>query len=167
MNYLKDGIPIIKYLECHKSNSNTNNINDYISGLPSQKYFFSKKQRNNIINQFIINKIYYDLFNKTNYIIIKGKLVNDLDQNIFKLKVKFFYPNVLLNCNLKNSKAYIQSYIYCKYKYKITKDILMENQLITSEITNYSLILINSETLILNDINQYNRDNEFNIIKIN
>lgn len=161
VNYLKDEIPIIKYLECHKYISYINNINDNISGLPSEKYFLSKIPGNKIINQFIINKIYYDLFGKTNYIIIKGKLMNNLNKNIFKLKIKFSIPNMDLDCSLKMSNASIQSYISCKYQNQITKHILIENQISVSEITNYSLILINSETLILNDIIKFDGDNEY------
>jgi hypothetical protein len=149
VNYLNDGFPIKKNLDCKKIHYHNINMDKSISGLPSYKYMNSKNQVNQLNNQFIINKIYSDYINKTNYIILKGKLLFNLDIDITNLKIHFLSPKGTLICNLENSKSFFQAYIYCNSHRYLNYDLFVENQIIYSDSYNYSLILINSETLIL------------------
>ena len=150
VSYLFVGVPIIKYMKCQKIHYKINNNLDVsISSLPLNKRFISKNQKIN--NQFIIDKIYYDYIDKNKFIIIKGRIAYNIDADIFDLKVHFLYPKISLICNLESSKTYIQTYLYCLFPMNLNDidniNILLENQIISSESYNYNLILINSETL--------------------
>ena len=147
--YLNDEVPIIKNLECHKIKNNVNNDEIYIAGLPKSLWVYSKKN-DDIPNQFIIKKIYKDLIENKEYIIIKGKLYNDLNIDMFNLKINFFSPKLSLYCFIKSTKKYIQAYIYCLDKTKINEEIVIENQIIYTDNYDLCLLIVNNETFLQN-----------------
>ena len=127
-----------------------------------------------IPNQFIISKIYEEFINEKKYIIIKGKLSDDLTSDIYNLKIFFIYPKKKAKCFIKTANKSIQAYIYCNAAKKNYSKILINNQILYSDNCNESLLLINKEIFyqnyqILNNIKLNNdiiKQNKFLLIKI-
>ena len=111
-------------------------------------------------NQFIISKIYTEFINKKNFIIIKGKVFDDLKLDLYDLKILLIYPKKIVKCFIKSTNKIIQAYIYCNIGEKNYKKILISNQIIYSENCNGSLLLINKEIFYQNYqiINNRTRD---------
>jgi hypothetical protein len=119
-----------------------------------------------IPNQFIISKIFKEFINETNFIIIKGKLFDDLKYDMDNLKIYLIYPKKSIKCFIKSTNKYIQAYIYCIGGRINHKKILINNQIIYSKNCNESLLLINKEIYYQNYhiINTMKIDND-DIIK--
>ena len=98
-----------------------------------------------IPNQFIINKIYKESINETNFIVIKGQFFDDLKFEIYNLEIFLIYPERSVNCFIKSTSKYIQAYIYCNIGKTNFKEILINNQIIYSKNCKESLLLINKE----------------------
>ena len=118
---------------------------NYISGLPN-KLWISKKRNIEITNIFIITRIVLDDINPKQIIII-GKLINNLQNDLNNLIIRFISPNFEINCSIKSISKEVQAQIYCINKRKIIKSqFLMENQAIYTD--DGILLLINEETFI-------------------
>ena len=113
-------------------------------------------------NQFIISKIFKEFINETNFIIIKGKVFDDLIYDLYNLKIFFIYPEKTVKCFIKAANKYIQAYIYCNAGKINYNKILINNQIIYSENFNESLLLINKEIYFQNYqiINNIKIDND-------
>ena len=162
--YLNNEKPILENFECGKLNHSNNNneildINKINSNLNKCNHIDVS-----IPNQFIISKIYREFINKTNFIIIRGKLFDNLKCDIYNLTLFLIYPKESLNCFIKSASNYIQAYIYCKSSTK-KKKISINNQIIYSNNCHESLLLINKEIYFQNYqiINSFKID--INIIK--
>ena len=139
-----NNFPIERDLNCkisfEKQNSKIN-----ISGLP-KKLWMSKNMNNNITNIFILSRIILDEVFK-NKVILIGKLVKNLKNDLKDLTINYIYPSFTLNCYIESVSKEILSYIYCTYdKEIINSEILLENQVLYSENNNELLLLINEET---------------------
>ena len=147
--YSNNEQPILKNFQCNKLiNDNYNlilDINKINENLSKCNYL-----DNVIPNQFVILRIYNEFINNTNFIIIKGKLYNDLNFDLNDLKIYLIYPKKLVNCFIKSTNKNIQSYIYCNNGKEYYKEILINNQIIYSENCDKSLLLINKEIFYQN-----------------
>jgi len=143
--YLNNEQPILKNFLCDKLINYNNNypildINKLNINLIQFKCF-----DDNIPNQFIISKIYSEYINKTNFIIIKGKLFDELKFDLYNLQIFLIYPQKSIKCFIKSTNKYIQAYIYCRVGNINSKEILINNQIIYSKNSNENLLLINKE----------------------
>ena len=160
--YSNNKLPILKDFLCYKIiYDNNNNSNLVINILNIDLIKCSSYFDDAIPNQFIISKIYKDFINETDFIIIKGKLFDDLQFDIYNLKIYLIYPKKSIKCFIKSTNKYIQAYIYCNERKTNYKNILINNQIIYSEKCNESLLLINKEIYyqnyqIINNISMYN-----------
>ena len=162
VNYENDIQPIIKNVNCYKINSYDINKNILISGLPKNNSELLKSHNNEISNIFIISKIYMEKRNYSNFIVIKGKIIHDLDYNLFDLKIYFNYPKKSLLCNIHSGTKNIQFYINCKIFKYYKEDIIVENQIIYSNDFDYNLLLINNETFLQN-YRTFKNNNDYQI----
>lgn len=118
-----------------------------------------------IPNQFIILKIYNEFINKTNFIIIKGKVFDNLKFDLFNLKILLIYPKKTIKCFIKSTNKIVQAYIYCNIGKEKYNKILIYNQIIYSDNCNESLLLINKEIYYQNYQIISNKTIDMNIIK--
>lgn len=160
--YKNDNKPIINMANCVKTNYFDINKIMLISGLPNDKYEFIGNKKKEISNTFIISRNFLEKKNNKHFIIIKGRIDYDLNNDILDLRIKFHYPNKLLTCKLKSGSRFVQAYIVCEVSTSNIKFIFAENQLIYSKSFDYNLLLINNETLFQNYRN-YNNNNDYNI----
>lgn len=163
--YKNDKYPIIKTVNCIKSTYYDINKNILISGLPDNNFENIQNKKEELSNIFIISKIYVETKKNTNFITIKGKLNNDLNNDIIDLGIKFKYPNKQLFCNLKSGNHIVQVYITCKVPKGYSQYIFLENQVIYSKSSDFLLLLINKETLYQNYRN-FNNNNDYNFYHI-
>ena len=84
------------------------------------------------------------------YIIIKGKLLDNLLKDLNNLIISFIYPKLILNCQINKASKYIQSIIYCYTKKNINSQILLENQISYTKDYSDKLLLLNELTLYQN-----------------
>ena len=150
--HLNKVLPKLNSCYCYIDNSIDRN-SLYIFDISNIYLSKNQKINNYYFNQFIISKIYTELINKKNYIIIKGNLVDDLKINISNVNLKFLSPNKYCQCSINSTSKNIQAYIYCqinKINNSKLKEILIINQILYSINDNYNLILINEETLFQN-----------------
>ena len=155
--------PMIQSFKCHFSERHFSIAKNFVSGLPTEKN--NNFIDNNIIpNQFIISRIVLDDTNVKKEIIIIGKLVDDIKENISIFKINFLVPHITLVCKLKPFSKYVQSKIYCIHKLKIDTDILIENQIIHSIDNKKELLLINEETMIKIEVNKMHKNDKAHYI---
>ena len=111
--------PILKNFLCNEIINNNNPILD-INKIKSN---LNKCNNSNdeIPNQFIISKIYKEFINTKNYIVIKGKLFDDLTSDINNLKIFFFILKKRQNVLLKHQINL----------FKLIYIVILEKQLIT------------------------------------
>ena len=143
--YSNNKQPIVKNFLCNRlvkfnKREQILDINKLNANLIKCNYFDDA-----IPNQFIISKIFKEFINETNFIIIKGKLFDDLKYDIDNLKIYLIYPKKSIKCFIKSTNKYIQAYIYCNGGRIKHKKILIHNQIIYSKNCNESLLLINKE----------------------
>lgn len=151
--------PVIKNFSCYEINNLLNRTKTFISGIPSHAIINNKMTDNNFIPQtFIISRIVKENEEENKDIIIIGKLTNNLKKKFYNLNINFFYPQMVLKCNLEPNSKYVQSKIHCFNKKEINSKILIENQIIHSLIDDEEILLINEETLIKLEFNN-NDDN--------
>ena len=167
-NFLKYKFPVILEFNCTYLESIYNDSKIFISGLPLNM-IASKKARNNefIANKFIIKRIVIKNNEKDKKIIIKGNLVDNLENSLYNFSIYFFYPNITLKCSLKPYSKYVQSIIFCinNLEYNIS-EFLIENQIVQISDVGNKLLLINEQTLIKlkfrrNDENLIQRKTEY------
>ena len=113
-----------------------------ISGIPDGNFEFIQKKNEEISNLFIISQNYLEKINNKNFIVIKGKIINGLKNDILDLRIKFQYPNKSLSCNLKSGSKFVQVYIKCEVFTWNIKFIFVKNQVIYSKSLDYNLLLI-------------------------
>ena len=166
VKYNNDVKPIIKEVNCFNNMTNDINKRILISGLTKNNLGSIKTFNKNVSNIFIISKIFLEKINISNFIIIKGQLNKNLNNDIYDLKVMFDYPKQSLFCNIQNGSRFIQNYIYCKVSFNHSGDIFLENQLIYSETFDYNILLINSETLLQN-YRTIKNNNDYQVINTN
>ena len=143
--YSKNEQPIFKNFVCNKIvNSNIKIPILDINKLKKNLFKFNCFD-DAIPNQFIINKIYKESINETNFIVIKGQFFDDLKFEIYNLEIFLIYPERSVNCFIKSTSKYIQAYIYCNIGKTNFKEILINNQIIYSKNCKESLLLINKE----------------------
>ena len=147
-----DEIPKINKLKCYKTVDFSNKTNIFISGVPTTIDVKNETIYNNnlIPSQFIISRIVVDNENKTNKIIIIGKMVDNLKNDLYNFSLKVLYPKATLDCYFKPNYKTIRSKIYCNNDLDIDNNskILIENQIIYSMLNKEEILLINEETLI-------------------
>jgi hypothetical protein len=163
--YKNDNRPIIKNVHCMKSTSYDINKIMLISGIPDGNFEFIQNKNEEISNLFIISQNYLEKINNKNFIVIKGKIINGLKNDILDLRIKFQYPNKSLSCNLKSGSKFVQVYIKCEVFTWNIKFIFVKNQVIYSKSLDYNLLLINNETLLQNYKN-YNNNNDYHLYYI-
>ena len=148
--YLNNNIPTIEKFKCKRKKFNDNlSKKNIIGGIPNNRIIYNIN--NNIPNQFFISKIIlHTSFNNYSKIIIKGKLLQNLVENINDLNISVVYPKTYLNCSLDVSSNYVQSNIYCYSSKIIDSEILIENQIIYNKYLTKCLLLINQITLYQN-----------------
>ena len=151
LNYYN--FPIERVFNCKISNLKKKITKNSISGLP-KKMWILEKRHNKISNIFIISRIVTDKENQKGIIII-GKLINDLKNDLNNVIINFVYPNFTLQCYINSISKEVQSYIYCTNNKEINSEILIENQVAYSKNNNESLLLINEETFIEIDSENY------------
>lgn len=163
---LNNNIPILETFFCKKL-LNFNVKTNYVSGVP--KYFWTQRRlKNNILNQFIILRIVKEFIDSKYFIIIIGKLFDNLKNDLHNILINIFYPNLILKCNLNLTSKNIQAYIYCLIEKEINSDIIIENQIIYSNNSEDNLLLINKETLIFKgEIIRYPQTNLENVKSYN
>ena len=166
VKYNNDVKPIIKEVNCFNNMSNDINKRILISGLTKNNLGSVKTFNKNVSNIFIISKIFLEKINISNFIIIKGQLNKNLNNEIYDLKIMFDYPKQSLLCNIQNGSRFIQNYIYCEVSFNHSGEIFLENQLIYSETFDYNLLLINSETLLQN-YRTIKNNNDYQVINTN
>ena len=136
--------PNEKDLFC-KINSKKQLSKNYVSGLPN-RLWISKKRNIKITNIFIITRIVLDDINP-NQIIIIGKLIHNLKNDLNNFVISFINPNFEINCHIKSISKELQAQIFCINKNKtINSPFLMENQVVYTD--KGILLLINEETFI-------------------
>ena len=141
--------PIVKTLRCTTSNYGSDVIKFYLSGIPLNISKTHTILDNNIIpKQFILSRIVTTNESGKNEILFIGKLLNNLEQQIYNFSLNLFYPKMSLNCFLKPNSKYVQSIIHCFNEKEINSQILIENQVTQSLFGQDELLLINEETLI-------------------
>ena len=159
--------PAIGDFNCTKSTKKKIN-KVYISGIP--KKFLYQYQRNiNIINSFIVVRILLSNINPKKIIII-GKLLKNLNEDLRNLSINFNNPDLTLNCHLKTLSKLINSYIYCFSDKPIKQGIFIENQIAYTK-KKEGLILINKYTFLKDNIqlekrikNNFNNHYNYNFI---
>lgn len=166
IKYKNDEKPIIKNVYCNKCYSFDINKKILISGLPKNNWQNLTDKNDNISNIFIISKIYFEIENMTNYLILKGKLINDLKDNISDLRLDLQYPKETLICSIQSGSRFIQIYIFCEVSRKHTENIFLENQVIYSKTNDFNLLLLSSETLFQN-YRALKNNNDYQILYIN
>ena len=164
--YNNDVKPIIKEVNCFNNISNDINKRILISGLTKNNFGSIKTFNKKFSNIFIISKIFLEKINISNFIIIKGQLNKNLNNEIYDLKIMLDYPKQSLLCNIQNGSRFIQNYIYCEVSFIHSGEIFLENQLIYSETFDYNLLLINSETLLQN-YRTIKNNNDYQVINTN
>ena len=156
---------VIKIFKCKFLNSFYNihfNKKIFISGLPRNEGKKGVSIKDNIIlNQFIISRTVLEKDGKFEKLIIIGKLVDDLAQDLYYLNLYLLYPKVILKCSLKPYSKYIQSKIYCKINDIINittnSEFLIENQFIYLYKYKLGLVIINEESILkINFIKDFN-----------
>ena len=146
-----NNFPIEGELKCKISLKNdTSKI--MISGLPKKLWISENKNNNNIINIFILSKIILSQ-STNNQIILIGKLLRNLNNELKNISIDFICPNFTYNCYVESVSREIQNYIYCLNNKEINSEILLENQVIFSENNKELLLLINEETFVEIDSN--------------
>lgn len=158
--------PIEENLNCVK-NLKKENKRIYISGIPN-KFWASEGNIYNVTNLFIVMRIIID-DETPNQIIIIGKFINNLQNDLNSISINILYPNLNLHCNIKSISKNIISQIYCPNDKIINSEIIIENQIAYTEIKNESILLINEETFIeiyFNGIDFFKLLNNFNDINI-
>ena len=145
-----NNFPIERDLNCKKSKEEQiSKIN--ISGLP-KKFWISKNRNNNITNIFILSRIILRDDIKDNIILV-GKFVRNLNNELKNININYLYPNFTLNCYIKSISKDIQAYIHCPNYKEINSEIVLENQVLFSENNDELLLLINEETFTEIDSN--------------
>jgi len=170
-NFCNEIFPIITKYKCillNSSNDANFTSNNIISGLPPKIKVLNKSIENEIIlYKFVILRIALDSGNKN--LIIIGRLLDDLKNDLYNISLNLVYPKITLYCNLRAYSKYVQSNIFCKINdLNITdKEILIENQIVRLINDKSDLLLINEETLIKVNFNKMNsiKENENNIKK--
>lgn len=110
------------------------------------RLWISKKRNIKITNIFIITRIVLDDINP-NQIIIIGKLIHNLKNDLNNFVISFINPNFEINCHIKSISKELQAQIFCINKNKtINSPFLMENQVVYTD--KEILLLINEETFI-------------------
>ena len=160
--YKNDEQPIIKNLSCFHIYSYDVNKIILISGLPKNNLEIKSLKSNEISNIFIISKMFVEKHNIFNFIIVKGKLKNDLEFNITDLKIDFTNPKESLFCDIQSGSKSIQFYISCGIQKRNYDDIFLENQVIYSKSLDYNILLINNETLFQN-YRTFKNNNDFQL----
>lgn len=87
----------------------------YISGIPN-KFWASEGNIYNVTNLFIVMRIIID-DETPNQIIIIGKFINNLQNDLNSISINILYPNLNLHCNIKS----ISKILYLKFIVPMTK----------------------------------------------
>lgn len=148
--------PKIEDFECRMVNFKEYKSKDYISGIP-KRVNITKNFNNSyaIPNQFIISEIIFEKVNKTEKIIINGKLIDNPKNDLFYFRLNVINQNKTLKCILEANSKFVQSKIKCNNDIIINNKILIENQILHSIYDeNEEILLINEETLIKTMINK-------------